>query len=208
MKAEFDVDRFRRIAVVPFESVHKYMATLNQTPTEPGRSCSKVRRTGCWTAAVTSRMPTGARSHWTGSSGTNRSTTSATRVCVSWLRPCVRRVRIRPSWTMRTFRAWCPGACGHRRPPRPDAIEAIATCQQAGIVVKMITGDHAGTATAISREMGIVETAAQPRSAVRNWSGRPTPSCRRSSSRPTLSHAPAPSTNCDWSRHCRPTGRS
>jgi len=41
--------------------------------------------------------------------------------------------------------------------PRPEAIQAIATCHQAGIKVTMITGDHAGTATAISREMGIFD---------------------------------------------------
>jgi magnesium-transporting ATPase (P-type) len=43
-------------------------------------------------------------------------------------------------------------------PPRPEAITAIAACRQAGIRVKMITGDHAGTAVAIGREMGITET--------------------------------------------------
>ena len=49
------------------------------------------------------------------------------------------------------------GLVGIIDPPRPEAIEAIAACKQAGIRVKMITGDHAGTATAIGREMGITE---------------------------------------------------
>ncbi|MGB3955271.1 MAG: cation-transporting P-type ATPase [Brooklawnia sp.] len=47
------------------------------------------------------------------------------------------------------------GLYGIIDPPRPEAIEAIAECQRAGIDVKMITGDHAGTALAIAREMGI-----------------------------------------------------
>ncbi len=47
------------------------------------------------------------------------------------------------------------GLFGIIDPPRPEAIEAVAMCQDAGIRVKMITGDHAGTAMAIAREMGI-----------------------------------------------------
>lgn len=41
-------------------------------------------------------------------------------------------------------------------PPRADAIDAVRRCQRAGIEVKMITGDHVATATAIAREFGIL----------------------------------------------------
>lgn len=47
------------------------------------------------------------------------------------------------------------GVVGIVDPPRDEAIAAVKTCQTAGIAVKMITGDHAGTATAIARQMGI-----------------------------------------------------
>jgi magnesium-transporting ATPase (P-type) len=40
-------------------------------------------------------------------------------------------------------------------PPREEAIRAVAACHAAGIRVKMITGDHAVTATAIARVMGL-----------------------------------------------------
>ncbi|MCP9758797.1 HAD family hydrolase [Aquitalea sp. S1-19] len=40
-------------------------------------------------------------------------------------------------------------------PPRAEARAAIARCQQAGIEVKMITGDHRVTAAAIARELGL-----------------------------------------------------
>ncbi len=42
-------------------------------------------------------------------------------------------------------------------PPRHEAIAAVASCRQAGIQVKMITGDHAVTACAIARQIGIVD---------------------------------------------------
>jgi magnesium-transporting ATPase (P-type) len=42
-------------------------------------------------------------------------------------------------------------------PPRPEAIEAVAECQAAGIRVKMITGDHAITAAAIGRQLGLAD---------------------------------------------------
>lgn len=47
------------------------------------------------------------------------------------------------------------GIAGIIDPPRPEAIEAIEACHEAGIKVKMITGDHADTAKAIGEEMGI-----------------------------------------------------
>lgn len=47
------------------------------------------------------------------------------------------------------------GLVGLTDPPREEAIAAIARCQAAGIRVKMITGDHAATARAIARKLGL-----------------------------------------------------
>ncbi|QOZ06697.1 HAD-IC family P-type ATPase [Bradyrhizobium sp. CCBAU 51765] len=47
------------------------------------------------------------------------------------------------------------GLIGLMDPPRPEAKDAIARCRFAGIRVKMITGDHRDTALAIARELGL-----------------------------------------------------
>ena len=47
------------------------------------------------------------------------------------------------------------GLAGIVDPPREEVVEAVSVCRAAGIRVKMITGDHADTARAIGKELGI-----------------------------------------------------
>lgn len=47
------------------------------------------------------------------------------------------------------------GLYGLVDPPREEAVVAVAKCRAAGISVKMITGDHAVTAGAIARQLGL-----------------------------------------------------
>jgi magnesium-transporting ATPase (P-type) len=49
------------------------------------------------------------------------------------------------------------GLVGLIDPPREEAIAAVAECHSAGIRVIMITGDHAATAGAIARQLGLAE---------------------------------------------------
>jgi magnesium-transporting ATPase (P-type) len=48
------------------------------------------------------------------------------------------------------------GMFGLIDPPREEAIEAVQACERAGIRVKMITGDHGTTALAIARQLKLV----------------------------------------------------
>jgi Ca2+-transporting ATPase len=48
------------------------------------------------------------------------------------------------------------GLLGMQDPPRPEVLEAIRTCFAAGIRPVMITGDHASTAIAVGKELGML----------------------------------------------------
>ena len=49
------------------------------------------------------------------------------------------------------------GLVGLQDPLRPEVAQAIAQCRAAGIRVAMITGDHARTAQAIAKELGLLD---------------------------------------------------
>ena len=49
------------------------------------------------------------------------------------------------------------GLCGMIDPVRPEVVDAIAECREAGIRPIMITGDHIDTAVAIAKELGILD---------------------------------------------------
>ncbi|PWN31414.1 potassium/sodium eff, partial [Meira miltonrushii] len=49
------------------------------------------------------------------------------------------------------------GLCGLYDPPRNETYGSVKSCQNAGIIVRMITGDHIATARAIAKEVGILD---------------------------------------------------
>jgi len=50
------------------------------------------------------------------------------------------------------------GLAGLEDPPRPEVPEAIRKCQEAGVKVIILIGDHPRTAEAIAREIGLVQS--------------------------------------------------
>jgi Na+-exporting ATPase len=58
------------------------------------------------------------------------------------------------------------GLIGIYDPPRPESLGSVQSCQRAGIVVHMLTGDHIATATAIAKEVGIITPSTHTRTSV------------------------------------------
>ncbi|RLK48968.1 HAD-IC family P-type ATPase [Microbacterium telephonicum] len=143
-----------RIGVVPFDSANKFMATLDEAPGGSRVILVKGAPDRLLDRALTQRGGAGAepvdRAFW--EAAIDELSAQGLRVLAAARKPTrADEVEIDDLVDLEFLGLW-----GIVDPPRPEAIEAIADCHTAGIRVKMITGDHAGTATAIAREMGIV----------------------------------------------------
>ncbi|MGC5166274.1 cation-translocating P-type ATPase [Luteimicrobium sp. DT211] len=157
LKAGEDGAGWDRVAVLPFDSAVKYMATLDAGPGGAvvhvkgapdrvlARCTSQVRPDGTpgpidaafWEAQVDAL---GARGLRVLAAARRQAAAGAGQVSDDDLRDL----------------ELC-GLVGIVDPPRPEAVEAVADCHRAGIAVKMITGDHPGTAVAIAKELGILD---------------------------------------------------
>jgi magnesium-transporting ATPase (P-type) len=159
-KLRFDAAGHDRLAVVPFESDRKFMATLDRRTDGSVRVLMKGAPDRLLDASATQHHPSGTvvpldRAFW--EQEMERLGAQGLRVLAAASRAAddaPRHLHAEDVEADMTFL----GIVGIIDPPRPEAIEAIALCQTAGISVKMITGDHAGTALAIGREMGMVAT--------------------------------------------------
>jgi magnesium-transporting ATPase (P-type) len=158
-KTDVEVDDLTRVAVVPFESEHKLMATLDELP--DGSRCVHVKGAPdrILDRCATQRLPDG---------GTEELDRAAWEEHIDALSAEGLRVLAAAMRSGEGDRDQLDlgdldddlvfvGLVGILDPPRPEATDAVAEAKQAGIRVKMITGDHAGTATAIGLQMGIID---------------------------------------------------
>ncbi len=88
-------------------------------------------------------------------------------------------------------------------PLRPEVVDAVDACHRAGVSVKMITGDHAATAAAIGRDLGIVGHG-PPMTGAEIARARPRTICDTGSGPPTCSRAWHPSTSSGSYGRSRP----
>lgn len=159
MKVGFDPSGYPRVDVLPFDSEHKYMATANTTPEGhqvflvKGAPDRLLDRCGTQMSKLGSPEPLD-REWW--ESQIEALSSQGLRVLAAATRPAEGETLGHDTLSGLVML----GVVGIVDPPRPEAIVAIETCHTAGIRVAMITGDHAGTATAIAKEMGIVSEGA------------------------------------------------
>lgn len=156
LDAHFESEALPRIDVIPFESEHRFMATLHHdhaghaiafvkgAPERIIGMCSQQRHAdgdkpidpAFWHAQIDTLAAEGFR------------------VLALACRPMAEGRRelafadVESGLTLLAL-------AGIMDPPREEAISAVAACHAAGIRVKMITGDHAVTAAAIAQAMGI-----------------------------------------------------
>jgi P-type Ca2+ transporter type 2C len=160
-------DAHPRVAEVPFDSVNRFMATVHDLP----RSDGSPRRLVCAKGATDALLPRSTRA--VGGHGDlvpiegvrDRLTAEAARMAAAGLRVLAVAVRdLDPSQPVVLPDGDPLGLVqdlallalvGIQDPPRPEARAAIVEARSAGIDVKVITGDHATTATAIARELGL-----------------------------------------------------
>ena len=162
VKAGADTDAVTRVAQVPFESATKLSATLDDVP-GTGRVVHVLgapdrlleRCTDQWSPVGSTPldMATWVRvNDELGAQGLRVLAAASVRTSSRPASADPDALSLADLDTGLTFL----GLVGIVDPPRPEATAAVADCHTAGIGVKMITGDHAGTAVAIARELGII----------------------------------------------------
>lgn len=154
-----------RVDCIPFESQHQYMATLHDVGHDQhGLVYLKGSVEKLLPACDAALRPDGTYEE----------------VNAEWVLGRVEEMAARGLRVLAFARAECPpgvrslqeghvaqgltflGLQGMIDPPRPEAMAAVQACQAAGMLVKMITGDHTGTALAIARQIGLDGVSRQP----------------------------------------------
>jgi len=147
---------FPRTDIIPFESQHRYMATLHHDHSGHGfiyvKGAPETVFNMCHLHRMRGEDTAFDRSYWE-----NIIHTLANRgqrliaIAFKALPTDQQNLSVQDVDSELTLL----GVMGITDPPRQEAIDAVQHCQSAGIRVKMITGDHAVTARAIGMQMGI-----------------------------------------------------
>jgi magnesium-transporting ATPase (P-type) len=146
----------RRIDIIPFESEHKFMATLNEDAAGKRmllvKGAPEIILENCDRQQADEPAPI-QREYWLQMS--DKLAAQGERVlAMAWQeQPDVKAGSLGPADLPTNLVLL--GLIGLLDPPRTEAIEAVKECHGGGIRVTMITGDHKITAAAIAKMLGI-----------------------------------------------------
>ncbi len=158
MDRQTEQDGFPRIDAIPFESEHKFMATLHKSA--DGKELLFVKGAPEVILDHCDRQQTAGgeprpldRKHFM--SASDKLAGQGERVlALAWIKnPGVKAGSLAPADLPRNLVLL--GLIGLLDPPRKEAVEAVKECHGGGIRVTMITGDHKITAAAIAKMLDI-----------------------------------------------------
>jgi cation-transporting ATPase F len=152
------VSEWTRIDTLPFESQHQYMATLNHNPDED--ACIIYMKGSL--EAVLERCayasgPDGGLTeidHDRIHDSVSAMASKGMRILAFAFKKECKDFKSLSHDEVKSGMTFI-GLQGMIDPPRAESVEAIRNCHSAGIHVKMITGDHALTASAIAQKIGL-----------------------------------------------------
>jgi len=149
-------ERFHRMDSIPFESEHRFMATLHHD--HDGHSVICIKGAPECVLAMCADEPYSAglrplrRDYW--HERIEELAAAGQRVLAVAFRYAPKTQRTLNFAGIETGLTLL-GLLGISDPPREEAIQAVRQTRQAGIRIKMITGDHGATARAIAAQLGI-----------------------------------------------------
>ena len=166
LKAGLDPDSEREAAprddVIPFESQYRFMASLHHDHAGHSFVIVKGAPERVLAMCATERREDGTDGPIDADAWQSRMAALAAEghrliaVATKPADPSIRALRFEDVESGLTML----GILGLLDPPRKGAAEAVRRCHQAGIKVKMITGDHGGTAAAIAARLGLAPESA------------------------------------------------
>ncbi|MDW8323229.1 MAG: cation-transporting P-type ATPase [Burkholderiales bacterium] len=155
----FEAEQRPRTDVIPFESEHRFMATLHHDHAGHGYIYLKgapERVLGLCTHARTDGgdLPL-VQAHW--QAAMDAAAARGYRLLALAVKPAAAEQRVLGFADVEAGGFVLLAVAGIADPPREEAVPAVAACRAAGIRVKMITGDHAVTARAIGEQLQLAD---------------------------------------------------
>jgi len=161
LKAGLDIEterkQYPRTDLIPFESEHRFMATLHHSHNGEAfiflkGAPERILQMCAYQKMIDGNQPVD-RNYWL--TYIEQMAQQGQRILAIALKP-VKYEQVELTFSDVEDNLVLLGLFGLIDPPREEAIEAVSVCATAGIRVKMITGDHAATALAIARQLNLV----------------------------------------------------